>query len=53
MNQKLCEGGVSIASTNKMVPGLNNHIIEGGLGFNFSIENSFDVAILQDKPEKW
>lgn len=48
LNQKLCEGGLTIASTKEDIPGLNNQILDGGLGFSFSINENVDCTILQD-----
>ena len=47
LNQKLCEGGLTIASTKDDIPGLNNQILDGGIGFSFSINESVDCTSLQ------
>lgn len=36
MNHRLQENGFTLASCKKEVPGLNQPILEGGLGFTFT-----------------
>jgi hypothetical protein len=36
MNSRLHENGFTLASCKKEVPGLNQPILEGGLGFTFT-----------------
>lgn len=40
MNHRLHENGFTLASCKKEVPGLNEPILEGGLGFTFTYNYS-------------
>lgn len=44
LNQRLSDNGLTLASSKKEVPGLNQPILEGGLGFTFTY--NYDTNLL-------
>lgn len=51
LNQRLSEGGLTLASSKKEVPGLNQPILEGGLGFTFTYNYDTNLLLSQNHKE--
>ena len=48
LNQRLSEGGLTLASSKKEVAGLNQPILEGGLGFTFTYNYDTNLLLSQN-----